>query len=59
MKLLLLKDVKSMTRQQLTEKLNDLEDKACNTDYVTEWYKSEIIQRNIRTIESVLYFNEF
>lgn len=59
MKKLTHKEVTKMTSQQRSKMLNDLQDKACNTDYIAEPDKSDIIQSNIHILESKILHSEY
>lgn len=48
-----------MSKDERKELLNELEDKACNTDYILQPIESDFIQKNINIIEAKIIYNEF
>jgi hypothetical protein len=58
-KQLTIKEVKSLSVLVLKNELNTLYDLACNIDYLESPIESDVIQRNITLIESVLIHREY
>lgn len=59
MKLLTQNDINKMSKDKRKELLNELQDKACNIDYILQPIESDFIQRNINKLESKIIYNEF
>jgi hypothetical protein len=59
MKLLSNKDINKMSKDERKELLNELQDKACNTDYILQPIESDFVQKNINKLESKIIYNEF
>ncbi len=59
MKLLSNKDINKMSKDERKELLNELQDKACNIDYILQPIESDFIQKNINKLESKIIYNEF
>jgi hypothetical protein len=59
MKLLTQNDINKMSKDKRKELLNELQDKACNIDYILQPIESDFIQKNINKLESKIIYNEF
>jgi hypothetical protein len=59
MKLLTQNDINKMSKNKRKELLNELQDKACNIDYILQPIESDFIQKNINKLESKIIYNEF
>jgi hypothetical protein len=59
MKLLTQNDINKMSKDKRKELLNELQDKACNIDYILQPIESDFIQKNINILEAKIIYNEF
>ena len=59
MEKLTLKQLKQCSKEILVSLLDKNQDLACNIDYVLNPLESEIIQKNITLIESIIIFKEY
>jgi hypothetical protein len=59
MKLLTQSDINKMSKDERKELLNELQDKACNIDYILQPIESDFIQKNINILEAKIIYNEF
>jgi hypothetical protein len=59
MKLLTQNDINKMSKDKRKELLNELQDKACNIDYILQPIESDFIQKNINKLESKIIYKEF
>lgn len=59
MKLLTQNDINKMSKDKRKELLNELQDKACNIDYILQPIESDFIQKNINILESKIIYNEY
>lgn len=48
-----------MSKDKRKELLNELQDKACNIDYILQPIESDFIQKNINKLESKIIYKEF
>ena len=59
MKLLTQWDINKMSKDKRKELLNELQDKACNIDYILQPIESDFIQKNINKLEAKIIYKEF
>lgn len=59
MKLLTEWDINKMSKDKRKELLNELQDKACNIDYILQPIESDFIQKNINKLEAKIIYKEF